>query len=173
MRIDLAFPSKYLKAADLQGKPVNVTMSHVREEQVSAKQSDPLQPVLYFVGKAKGLVLNKTNARAIATLYGWESDDWQGHKVQLFEIMTDYQGQATPGIRVRMATGQQAAPPPADDGWAGNDPLPPDDLPQAPPLRPAPAPRQHVAAPNGHVPQQPPRPAPRAAAAFDGDEIPF
>ena len=58
MRISSAFPSKYLKAADLQDKQVTVRMSHVETETIG----DDDRPVLYFQGKEKGLVLNKTNA---------------------------------------------------------------------------------------------------------------
>ena len=71
MRISAAFPSKYLKAADLQGKQVTVVMSHVTMETIG----DDERPVLYFKGKDKGLVLNKTNANTIADAFG---DDTAG-----------------------------------------------------------------------------------------------
>ena len=47
MKISSAFPSKYLKAADLQGKQVTVVMSHVTMETIG----DDERPVLYFKGK--------------------------------------------------------------------------------------------------------------------------
>ena len=179
MRIDSQFPSNYLKAADLQGRHVTATMSHVDIEKIG----DDQRPVLKFVGKEKGLVLNKTNSNTISEIYGFETDDWQGRQITLVEAMVDFQGRSVPAIRVRAPVktaarrpAAAAAPPPADDDWAGSDPLPPDDLPQAPPPeRPAqPAARAHVAAPNGHVPRPAPAPAQqqRPAALVD-DEIPF
>jgi hypothetical protein len=71
MRISSAFPSKYLKAADLQGRQVNVLMSHVETETIG----DDDRPVLYFQGKEKGLILNKTNANSISAVYGDDTED--------------------------------------------------------------------------------------------------
>jgi hypothetical protein len=39
--------------------------------------------VVYFQGKQKGLVTNKTNANNIAALYGDDTDDWIGQKIML------------------------------------------------------------------------------------------
>lgn len=116
MRIDAAFPSTYLKAADLQGRNVTVIISHVRMEDVG----DDHKPVLYFQGKEKGLALNKTNSNNISVLYGYETDDWTGKPIELFEAQVDYQGKSVPAIRVRAPRGgtnghaaRPAAPPPA------------------------------------------------------------
>lgn len=98
MRIDSAFPGQYLKAADLQGREVTVTMSHVKMEDVGGEE----KPVLYFSGKDRGLCLNKTNANNIAHVYGHETDDWHGKSLTLYEAMVDYQGRSTPAIRVKV-----------------------------------------------------------------------
>ena len=66
MRVSQAFPSNYLKAADLQGRNVPVTMNRVEMEDIGGDH----KPVVYFNGKDKGVVLNKTNANNIAQLYG-------------------------------------------------------------------------------------------------------
>jgi hypothetical protein len=73
MRIGQAFPSEYLKASDLMGRTVKVTMSHVEMREVG----DGPKPILHFVGKEKGLVLNKTNSNNITAAYGDETDNWQ------------------------------------------------------------------------------------------------
>jgi hypothetical protein len=96
MRIDSAFPSQYLKAADLQGKKVTATMSHVDMEEIGGD----MKPVLYFIGKDKGLVLNKTNSNTIATMYGWETDDWSGKSVTMVEAQVDFQGRSVSAIRI-------------------------------------------------------------------------
>lgn len=101
MKVSEQFPSKYLKAADLQGRECRVTIDHCQEEQVGRDASDQ-QPVLYFVGKEKGLVLNKTNAGNIADHYGDEMTDWTGYDIILFQAMVDYQGRTVPAIRVKV-----------------------------------------------------------------------
>lgn len=101
-KVSEAFPSKFISAPDLQGGTAVVTMSHV----VMEKIGDDQKPVLYFKGKQKGLVLNKTNAQAIAYAYGDEMDDWQGAQVELFTVMTDFQGKTVEAVRVRMPRNQ-------------------------------------------------------------------
>lgn len=97
MKISEEFPSKYLKAADLQDRDVRVTMGNVEKE----KLGDDMKLVLYFKGKEKGLVLNKTNSNSIVDAYGDDTDDWFGQEIILFSVMTDFQGKVGPAIRVR------------------------------------------------------------------------
>jgi hypothetical protein len=82
------FPSKYLKTGDLQGHKVRVLMASVQMEDLN----DENKPVLYFHGKEKGLVLNKTKWNSIADLYGDDSDDWEGKPIVLAPGKTTYQG---------------------------------------------------------------------------------
>lgn len=107
MDINSAFATKYLKASDLQGRDVTVKMGRVDQEKIG----DDQKLILYFQGKEKGMVLNKTNANAIADVYGPETADWYGQAVTIFEQMVDFQGKRVPGLRVR-APRQQSAPRP-------------------------------------------------------------
>lgn len=97
MQISSAFPSNYLKAADLQDRNVRVVMAEVKMEDIG----DDRKPVLYFQGKDKGLVLNKTNANNISVVYGDDTDGWAGREVVLFPTLVDYQGRSVPAIRIR------------------------------------------------------------------------
>ena len=106
MKISEEFPSKYLKATDLQGRDVKVTMANVERE----KLGDDMKPVLYFKGKEKGVVLNKTNANTIGDAYGDDTDNWFGQEIILFSVMTDFQGKVGPAIRVRVPTARDRAP---------------------------------------------------------------
>lgn len=101
MKMSEQFPSKYLKAADLQGRQARVVMDRVEEEQVGNNQNEDPKPILYFQGKDKGMVLNKTNANNIVDAYGDETDDWHGEELVLFEAMVDFQGKTVSAIRVR------------------------------------------------------------------------
>ena len=114
MRVSDAFPSQYLKAGDLQGRTVKVIIDRYTVEDVG----DDRKPVIYFVGKEKGLVLNKTNASEIAFTYGDDMDDWGGKEIELFSMMVSFQGKNMPGLRVRAVRSsapavRQPAPAPA------------------------------------------------------------
>jgi len=116
MKTGEAFPSNFLKASDLQGRRIVVTIDHVGLEAVGRDKEQ--KPVCYFAGKDKGLVLNKTNANKITQLLGTdEMDDWQGGKVVLFGTMVEFGGEQVEGIRVAAVpvvrnTGARSAPPP-------------------------------------------------------------
>ena len=83
MIIDSAFPSKYLRAADIgEGQSVSVVMSDVKIESITESGNpEDDKPVLYFEGKQKGLVLNKTNAATIAVAFGNETNGWTGRSI--------------------------------------------------------------------------------------------
>jgi arabinogalactan endo-1,4-beta-galactosidase len=106
--INDAFPSNYLKAADLKGRNALVTMDRTEFEKIG----DDRKLILYFEGKDKGMVLNKTNANNIALAYGDDTDEWNGKEIVLFEAMVDYQGKTVAAIRVRAPTAKDRAPPP-------------------------------------------------------------
>ena len=65
MNINDAFPSKYLKASDLQGRTISVVMSRVEKEDIGKGEK---KLILYFQGKQKGMVLNKTKANNISLI---------------------------------------------------------------------------------------------------------
>ncbi len=120
MKMSEEFPSKYLKAADLQGREVRVTMANVEREKIG----DDNKPVLYFKGKEKGVVLNKTNAGTISDSYGDDSEDWYDQPLILFSVMVDFQGKVGPAIRCRVPTAKdnRAAGPKADPISSGPAP---------------------------------------------------
>ena len=114
MKISEEFPSQYLKAADLGGREIRVTMARVEREKIGNDQ----KLVLYFKGKDKGLVLNKTNAGTIGDAYGDDTDDWYDQPLILFSVKTDYQGKVVDATRCRVPTAKdnrQAAPQRRDD----------------------------------------------------------
>src|SRR5678810_462233 len=98
MKISTAFPSDYLKSADLQDRTVIVTMDRVEMADIG----DDHKPVLFFHGKTKGLVLNKTNSNTIASVYGDDTDYWRGQPLALFPCMVDFQGRQVQAIRVKV-----------------------------------------------------------------------
>ena len=97
MNINSAFPSNYLKAADLRGGRVTVVIDSVAIENIG----DEDKPIVYFQGKEKGLVLNKTNANMIAEIAkSEETDNWHDVRVTLYSCKVDFQGRRVDAIRV-------------------------------------------------------------------------
>lgn len=129
MNISGAFPSDYLKAADLGGRPYRMAMGRVTLEKIG----DDERPVLHFQGADKGLVLNKTNANTIASIYSEETENWFGQPIEVYPSETDYQGKRVACIRVRavqapqqgLVVGQQQPAPQQPQGYAGNPGLSP------------------------------------------------
>ena len=118
MDISTAFPSKFLKAADLQNKSFRLTMKGVEMEDIGGDH----QPVLYFMKTDKGVVLNKTNMNAIAGTYGFETNNWAGKEVEIFPATTMFKGQNVPCIRLRVVA--PAAPNGAMPGQMQPQPAP-------------------------------------------------
>lgn len=102
MNIDSAFPSAYLKASDLGAAAPVVTIDRVDVEPVGRDKE--MKPVVYFRGKEKGVVLNKTNSNMIATLTGSrDTDDWIGCQIRLYATTTEFGGETVECIRVKGA----------------------------------------------------------------------
>jgi len=97
MRTQDAFPSRFIKASDIGDAEVVATISKVEIEDIG----DDRKAVVYFVGKEKGLVCNRTNWDRIALAAGTdETDEWQGLKIMLFTKPVTFNGKTAP------ATGQ-------------------------------------------------------------------
>ena len=108
MKQNDAFPSNYLKATDFTDGPALLVMDRTEIETIG----DDRKMIIYFQGKEKGLVCNKTNANTIADLYGDDTESWRGREIVLFEAYVDFQGKSVPAVRVR-APKKKAAPQPA------------------------------------------------------------
>ncbi len=102
MNIQDSFPSKYLKAADLKGRTVVVTIDRVEMEPVG--QTKDMKPVVYFADKEKGMVLNKTNANKIMQITSSPvTEEWIGHRIALYPTETSFQGDMVDCVRVKPA----------------------------------------------------------------------
>lgn len=110
MNIDSAFPSNYLKASDLGDSQPVVTIDRVEVEAVGRDKE--VKPVLYFRGKEKGLVLNKTNGRKIAELLGSkDTEDWIGGQIRIYATETEFAGETVECIRINAVGAAQKAQP--------------------------------------------------------------
>jgi hypothetical protein len=97
-----AFPSHYLKASDLQGREVAVTIERVEFEPVGRERE--MKAIVSFVGKTKGMVLNKTNARKIVEIVGSAlTEDWYGTTITLYPTECEFGGETVDCLRVKAA----------------------------------------------------------------------
>ena len=134
--INDAFPSKYLKTSDLQGREPVVTIDRVEWEPVGRDRQ--MKAVLYFVGKDKAIVLNKTMATKVTELTGSAiTEEWKGFKVRLYASEATFGGDTYDVVRIKAATTakpriqmtkQPAAPPPAPPPPEEDSELEDDDL---------------------------------------------
>lgn len=108
------FPSKYLKADDLKGKPVTATIERAAYETLKTPDGkENSKTVLYFVGAKKTLPLNLTNWDAAAEICGEDTDDWNGCKIELYADKTTMGGRTVACVRVRAPVQRELAKAPA------------------------------------------------------------
>jgi hypothetical protein len=123
------FSSRYISAADLKDRDVAVTIERVEIEKMPSGEK---KPALFFRGKEKAFLLNKTNFNTIADVLGADdTDDWEGKQITIYPTETDYQGKMVDCIRVRRnkktASAWQAPPPqdaPAPSDYDDSEEIP-------------------------------------------------
>jgi hypothetical protein len=103
MKRDDIFPSKYLKASDLKGRPHVVQIKHAPIETLkNPKGEEQRKPVLRFNGVKKTLPLNLTNFDSVAAIVGDdETNNWAGAHIELFPSSTMLGGKTVECIRIR------------------------------------------------------------------------
>jgi len=113
MDIEDYYPSKYLKASDLNGKDVVLTFSRVMYEEVTGTSGvKSMNAVGYFKetrahsektgNEEKRLVMKITILRQIAEALGVrEAEDWAGHRVTFYPTTDSSFGKVKDCIRAR------------------------------------------------------------------------
>jgi len=105
------FPSKYLKAHDLKGKSPTVMIDRVVLEEVRGRKGIDTKAVVYFRGKAKGMLFNKTNAQSVTQIARSAiTEQWTGVAITLYAT-TDKFGQETHDVIRIKAPASKGAPP--------------------------------------------------------------
>lgn len=96
------YDERFIGSWDLEGKEsAVVTIKSISVEELHGQNGlKAKKPVLYFTKGKKGFVLNKTNAKTIAELYGSDTDKWIDKKIELFATVCDAFGKQTECIRI-------------------------------------------------------------------------
>jgi len=106
MKMSVMFPSKYLKADDIisAGGEMTVTITGVVLGAFDKTDgSQETKPIVSFAGQDKQLILNKTNARRIESILGFDdSEDWIGKSITLITEKVDAFGKIQDAVRVKL-----------------------------------------------------------------------
>lgn len=97
------FDARFIGAWDLPpNRDVVVTIASVAPETVrNAANKEAKKPVLTFVARTKGLLLNKTNAKTVAAMYGTDTVKWVGRQVALYATTTMMGPDRVDCVRIR------------------------------------------------------------------------
>lgn len=117
------FDNKYLGSWDLpEGRDCPLVIERVEAGTLTSMggRSDK-KPIVFFDGKSKGMALNKTNAKAIAGMYGNDTRKWAGKPIAIYVTQTQSPDGVVPCIRVRPTPPKKKA---ANGGATQPEPMP-------------------------------------------------
>ena len=103
---DELYPGRFLKAGLFKGKQVTLTITDVTMEGLAAaededdKEEEPPSVILSFKETKKQLVIPKTNAFCLMSMFGKRLADWVDKKVVFFPTTTKMMGKMVDCIRV-------------------------------------------------------------------------
>jgi hypothetical protein len=105
---------KYLSKEDVSQQGTIAVIAVVQIGEVG----DDVKPIMSFMGGVlKSMVLNKTNAAILSSLFGDETDRWSGRQVVVYcDPNVQYQGQVVGGLKLRPALADPAGPAIAQEG---------------------------------------------------------
>ena len=106
MLINEAFPSQYINAAALNGQKHTVEIERFDRE--CEMPDGTKKPGVYFKDRRAGLILNRTNATVLESIFGPETDAWIGKCIELRTEKVSFQGAMVDGVRVGPATAAAA-----------------------------------------------------------------
>ncbi len=101
MNVNDIFPSRFLKAHDLGGKPYTLTIKAVSLEDLGHGQEKETKLAIAFEKATKMMLLNRTNAMIIASLYGPETDAWKGKAVTVYSARVKAFGAWHDALRIK------------------------------------------------------------------------
>lgn len=84
---DELYPGRFIKAADLKGKKVTLTIAAVKLEELQGDKGIQVKGIIAFDKTDKEWALNKTNGICLKRMFGKKVQDWKGHKVTLFPTL--------------------------------------------------------------------------------------
>ena len=103
MKSSEVFPSRWLKAADLDSEGKEVTIKEVTIEVIG--ENNETKPVMKFDELKTALICNVTNWNTIVELTGEEdSDNWPGRRIKLVSSRVPFGGKIVDAVRIEPVT---------------------------------------------------------------------
>jgi hypothetical protein len=117
------YGKEHLGAWDLT-RPATLTIAKVTQGELRTPDSRKVdkRPIVHFERTPKTLVLNATNGKTIAAMYGAQVEAWTGKRITVFATTTAFGGRTVECIRV------QPTKPPAKGGNALPEEAPPETV---------------------------------------------
>jgi len=81
---DQLYPGRFIKAGDLTGKQVTVTITDIALDELEGDAGKKVKGIISFKESPKQLCLNKTNGLCLRAMFGRKLSDWVGKRVTLF-----------------------------------------------------------------------------------------
>ncbi len=97
--VDQLFPSKWVKSSDIGSTPRTAIISRIDFELIGHEQEK--KAVLSFQNTTKRMILNRTNAQILASLYGKEVMSWIGKRITLYCAEVQFRGTTTLAVRIK------------------------------------------------------------------------
>ncbi len=82
---DELYQGRFLKASDLKGKKVTLTISAVDLEKLESDGKEKIKGVVSFEKTDKNLALNKTNGLCLKAMFDRAVQSWVGKRITLYE----------------------------------------------------------------------------------------
>jgi hypothetical protein len=82
---DQLYPGRFIKAVELLGKKVTLTIADVELEDLEGDDGKKTKALVRFKESPKMLVLCKTNGLCVKEMFGKEIANWIGKRITIFE----------------------------------------------------------------------------------------
>lgn len=106
----------YLGAYSLpNGEDATVTIDYVQTEEITGAQGKKEHCTVARLVNQKPMILNVTNSKSIAKLYGPFIEDWAGKKITLYATTTKLAGDVVECLRIRPSVAVFAKKPITDE----------------------------------------------------------
>jgi len=124
-KLNDAFPSKYMTAADFEDGDVTATITSAEIEMIGMGADASQKIILGLKGIKKPIVINRTNANTIAKVTGSDdTDDWIGKRITLGSSEVEFKGDLVMSIRVRLKKPAPVAAKPSQEIEEPSDAMP-------------------------------------------------
>ena len=97
--INEMFPKPHI-TPDLLNKPYELVIKTVEQKELRPNNTPVTSWIIRFEKTEKYLILNKTNAAAIAGLYGPQTEGWVGKRIVLYTTKARVKGEMVDVIRI-------------------------------------------------------------------------